>query len=286
MIPAGFDYLRATSVDEALALLQEHGDDAKLLAGGHSLIPAMKLRLSEPTKLIDIGRLEELNYIKEQDGQICIGAGATHRMLETSELVQQKAPLLAQAAAVIGDPQVRNMGTVGGSLAHADPAADYPAGILAAEAEIHVKGPNGARAIAADEYFVDLFLTSLQPDELLTEIRVPALAANTGACYIKFPHPASRFAMVGCAALVTVEGGTCTQVRLGITGAANAAFRDTGVEDALTGQAANAASIEAAAAKAADGAELMSDVFADEEYRGHLTKVYAKRVLLKAAGVG
>lgn len=286
MIPAGFDYLRATSVDQALALLQEHGDDAKLLAGGHSLIPAMKLRLSEPTKLIDIGRLEELNYIKEENGQICIGAGVTHRALETSELIQAKAPLLAQAAGVIGDPQVRNRGTLGGSLAHADPAADYPAGVLASEAQIHVKGPDGARTIAADEYFVDLFLTSLQPDELLTEIRVPTLAANTGSAYIKFPHPASRFAVVGCAALVTVDGGTCSQVRLGVTGAANVAFRDTGVEEVLTGQAANAAAIAAAVANVGDGAELLGDAFADEEYRGHLLKVYAKRALMQAVGLG
>ena len=281
---AAFDYHCPASVDEAIQLLQEHGEDAKLLAGGHSLIPSMKLRLSTPSNLIDIGRLEGLKYIKDAGGALAIGAATTHWEIESSDLTRGKTPLLAQTAALIGDVQVRNAGTIGGSLAHADPAADYPAAILATEAEIQVKGPGGERTIAATDFFIDLFLTGLEPDEIITEVRVPVQAAGAGSCYLKFPQPASRFAVVGCAALVGKDGDTCQDVRVGFTGLANAAFRDAGVEDELKGKRADAASIEAAAAKAADGAELLSDAFAGEDYRRHLAKIYAKRALLQAAG--
>lgn len=267
MIPAAFDYHRPASVDEAISLL---ADDAKLLAGGHSLIPAMKLRLSTPGALIDISKLAELNYIKEDGGAIAIGAATTHHQIESSDLIGAKATALAQAAAVIGDPQVRNKGTIGGSLAHADPAADYPAAILALGAEIKVKGPNGERSIPADEYFIDLFLTALGPDEIITEISVPV--ADKSA-YVKFPHPASRFAVVGCAAAAV--GGA---VKLAFTGVANAAFRDTGVEEALGGNLSED-SIGAASEKAADGAEILTDNFAGEEYRRHLAKVFARKAL-------
>lgn len=267
MIPAAFDYQRPASVDEAIALLK---DDAKVLAGGHSLLPAMKLRLSEPSCVIDISRLSELNYIREDGAGLAIGATTTHYQLESSELVREKAAALAQAAALVGDPQVRNRGTIGGSLAHADPAADYPAVVLALGAEIRVKGPDGARSIAAEEFFIDLFLTALAADELITEIWIPAAAKSA---YAKFPHPASRFAVVGCAAAV-VNGA----VQVGFTGVANAAFRDAGVESALSGGV-NADSLAAAAAAAADGAEVLSDNFADEQYRRHLAKVYARKAL-------
>ena len=267
MIPASFDYHRPASVDEAIGLLS---DDTKLLAGGHSLIPAMKLRLSTPGALIDIGGLKELNYIKEDGGAIAIGAATTHHQIEASDLIGAKATALSQAAAVIGDPQVRNKGTIGGSLAHADPAADYPAAILALGAEIQVKGPDGERSIPADEYFVDLFLTALGPDEIITEIRVPAAEKSS---YAKFPHPASRFAVVGCAA--AASGGA---VKVAFTGVANAAFRDTGVEEALGGNL-SADSIGAASEKAADGAEILSDNFAGEEYRQHLARVFARKAL-------
>ncbi|NKB71863.1 MAG: xanthine dehydrogenase family protein subunit M [Candidatus Latescibacteria bacterium] len=280
---AAFDYHRPASVDEALSLIQQN-EDAKLLAGGHSLLPAMKLRLSTPGALVDIGRLEELQYIRDGGDHIALGAGTTHHAIESSDLMAEKAPLLAQTAAVIGDPQVRNKGTIGGSLAHADPAADYPAAILATEAQIVVRGSDGERVIDAADYFIDLFLTSLGPDEIITEVRVPVQGANTGSCYLKFHNPASRFAVVGVAAQVTVENGTCSRVRIGITGAANAAFRDSGVERALQGQAASADTIAAAAANAAQGQELLGDTFAGEDYRRHLCRVYTGRALTQASG--
>jgi carbon-monoxide dehydrogenase medium subunit len=279
---AAFDYHRANSVDEAIKMLHEHGDDAVLLAGGHSLIPSLKLRLSQPSNLIDIGRLDALRYIEDRGDHLAIGAATTHWEVESSDRTAQKAPLLAQAAGLIGDVQVRNMGTMGGSLAHADPAADYPAALLAAEAEIQVKGPDGERAIAAADFFLDLFLTSLGAGEIITEVRVPAQGAHTGSCYLKFPHPASRFAVVGCAAVVTRDGDRCRNVRLGLTGIANSAFRDQGVEAALEGQVAGAEVFKSAAAGAAAEAELLSDAFAGEDYRRHLARVYARRALQQA----
>ncbi len=281
MIPSSFDYHRPASVDEALGLLKEHGDDAKLLAGGHSLLPAMKLRLSTPGHLIDIGGLGDLNYIKEDGDHLAIGAATTHHQIESSDLVQSKATVLAQAAAVIGDPQVRNVGTIGGSIAHADPAADYPAALLAADATIQVKGADGERSIDAADFFVDLFLTSLQPDEIITEVRLPAQGSGSGSAYLKFPHPASRFAVVGCAVSVSVDGGSCSNVRLAFNGVANAAFRDEAVENALNGQSGDDA-IAAAGDNAADSAEILSDNFAGEDYRKHLAKVFAKRALAQA----
>ena len=281
---SAFNYHRAGSVDEAVALLGQH-DDAALLAGGHSLIPSLKLRLASPGTLVDIGHLAELNYIRAQGGGVAIGAATTHHSIETSAVVAQQAPLLAQAAAVIGDVQVRNMGTIGGSLAHADPAADYPAAILASGAQIVARGPDGERSIDAGDFFVDLFLTSLQPGEIITEIRLPAQPAGAGACYLKFPHPASRFAVVGCAAVVVTVGGAWAEVRVAFTGVANAAFRDGAVERALTGQQATAATIAAAAALAAQDAEVLSDTFAGADYRRHLATVFAGKALRQAAGI-
>ena len=275
MTSSAFNYQRAASVDEAIQLLGQHGDDAQLLAGGHSLLPSMKLRLSSPGTLIDIGHLDELSYIRDDGDTVAIGAATTHHAIETADLIAAKAPLLAQTAAVIGDVQVRNVGTIGGSLAHADPAADYPAAILAAEAQLVT--------IDAGDFFVDLFLTSLQPDEVITEIRIPVQTGNAGACYLKFPHPASRFAVVGCAAVVAASGGTCESVRVAFTGVANAAFRDSAVEEALTGKPDDGDSIAAAAAVAAADAELLSDAFACEDYRRHLAQVFARRALTAAA---
>ena len=284
MSSSAFDYHRAASVEDAVTLLARH-QDAKLLAGGHSLIPSMKLRLAAPGTLIDIGRLAELDYVRERDGVVAIGAAATHHTIAASEVAARQAPLLAQAAAVIGDVQVRNVGTIGGSLAHADPAADYPAAVLAAEAQIVVRGADGERVIDAADFFVDLFLTSLQPDEIITEVRAPAAAAGSGACYLKFPHPASRFAVVGCAAAVNASGGTCADVRVAFTGVANAAFRDSAVEAALAGRPATAEAVAAAAALAAQDAEVLSDAFAGADYRRHLAAVYAGRALRNAAGI-
>ena len=279
---SAFNYHRAASVDDAVALLGQH-EDAALLAGGHSLIPSLKLRLAAPGALVDIGHLEELNYIRQQGSGVAIGAATTHDSVATSSVVAGQAPLLAQAAAVIGDPQVRNMGTIGGSLAHADPAADYPAAILASGAHVVARGPDGERVIEAGNFFLDLFLTALQPGEIITEIRIPAQPAGAGACYVKFPHPASRFAVVGCAAVVAGSGGVCTEARVAFTGVANAAFRDGGVEAALAGQPLNGASIDAAAAAAASGVEPLSDSFAGADYRRHLARVFAGRALRAAA---
>ncbi len=283
MIPSSFEYHRPASLDEAVSLLQEHGEDASLLAGGHSLLPAMKLRLSAPEHLVDISRIDGLREIRSEGGGVVIGAGATHHDVESSAAVAAGAPLLARAAAVIGDVQVRNAGTIGGSLAHADPAADYPAAVLASEGSVEVVGPGGARSIAAADFFVELFATALQPGEIVTAVRVPAPGAGTGVSYLKFPHPASRFAVCGCAAAVTVSGGACSSARVAFNGIASAAFRDAGVESALAGASLDENSVKAAVAGAAEGQELLADSFAGEDYRRQLARVYARRAVLAAA---
>ncbi len=285
MIPAAFDYKRPATVDEAVALLQEFGDDAKILSGGHSLLPTMKLRFNTPAVLIDIGRLESLSYIREQDGMLHIGANTTHRDLETSQDAARCAPALAESAALIGDPQVRNRGTVGGSLAHADPAADYPAPLLVHGAVIKTRGPDGERAIDAEDFFQELYMTALEPEEIITGIRVPVQAGDVHSCYEKFPHPASRFAVVGCAVSVRLDNGTCRDVKVAFNGLANAAFLDEDVASALEGKVANADNVFAAAAHAAQNAEVNGDAFADEDYRRHLAHVFARRALMRALGL-
>jgi len=283
MIPSAFNYQRAGSVDEALSLLQQHGADAKLLAGGHSLLPAMKLRLNMPGTLIDIGRIPELRYVREEGNTIAIGGGATHHDIARSKALQQHLPIMCEAAELIGDVQVRNKGTLGGSLAHADPAADWPAVMLAADATIVVRGPKGERRIAATDFFNGFYMTALADDEILTEIRLPLPPANTGMSYQKFMQPASRFAIVGCAAAVTKKGNSCERVRVAFTGVSEAAFRDERIEAALSGQPAKADHIAKAAGEAAANVSIMSDHFASEEYRQHLARVYAKRALTAAA---
>ena len=282
MIPATFAYQRAGSVDEALRLLGESGD-ARLLAGGHSLLPAMKLRLDRPATVIDISRIDELAAIEAAGGGVRIGAAATHARIAACDVVGAKAPLVAAAAAVIGDVQVRNKGTIGGSVAHADPAADYPAALLASDAVIHVRGAGGSRQIAAADFFVDLYATALEDGEIITAVEVPD-QGGAACSYQKFPHPASRFAVVGAAVSVAMDGGRCTSARVALNGVAVAAFRDAGVEAGIAGTTLDAAAIEAAASKAADGRELLSDLFADEEYRRHLAKVYVRRALTAAIG--
>jgi len=282
MIPAAFDYQRASSVDEAVTLLAESGGDAKILAGGHSLIPTLKLRLARPATVIDIGRIDELKGISEDGDTIVIGALTTHDDVASSDVVQAKAPNLAAAAAAIGDLQVRNWGTIGGALAHADPAADYPAAILADEAEIVVQGPNGSRTVPAAEFFVDIFGTAVQEDELLTAVRIPARVAGTGSVYLKLPNPASGYAVVGCAANVTMDGGKCANAKVAFNGVSGVAFRDAGVEDAITGTSGDEAAIAAAAECAGNGQDCMSDTFASADFRAHLAKVYAKRALAAA----
>jgi len=279
MIPESFDYQRAGSVREALTLLKQHGENAKVLAGGHSLIPTMKLRLANPGTLIDIGGISELKYINDKGDYLAIGAGTTHLMVETSSLVQQKAPALSQAAGQIGDVQVRNRGTIGGVLAHSDPQADYPGVVLALNAAIVAEGSGGERTIEAVDYFTGLWETALGENEILTEVRIPVDSANANSCYLKFPQPASRYPYVGCAVAMDKSGGNCSEVRVGFSGVAESAFRDSGVEDAIRGQALKDETIAAASAKAAEGRTVLSDYFVSEEYRRAMAQVYAKRAL-------
>ena len=282
MYPASFEYHRVATVEEAVGLLTRHKDDAKLLAGGHSLIPMMKLRLAQPKHLVDIGRVQGLAGIREEGGHFVLGALTTHYAVESSAAIKQKCAMLSEAAAVIGDPQVRNYGTVGGSVAHSDPAADWPAVMLALGAEIKAVGPKGARTIKIDDFFKDLFTTALGPDEVLTEIRIPT-GGHGGAAYMKHPHPASRFAVCGVAAAVALDGtGKCTSARVGVTGVGSKAVRAKGVEAALVGKTLDAAAISAAAQKAADGIDINADLQGSVEYKAHLTRVYARRALERA----
>lgn len=280
MIPAAFEYHRPATLDEALTLLREL-PDARVLAGGHSLLPMMKLRLVAPAHVIDLGRLPDLRHITQDGDTVAIGALATHWMVESSQLLKKTVPLLAETAALVGDVQVRNVGTIGGSLAHADPAADYPAAILALEADLVAQGPQGRRSIHAAEFFTGLFATALAPDEILVEIRVP-VPSGTGGAYLKFPHPASGFAVVGVAALVGIARSTFSRVQVGVTGVGPTAYRAAGVERELTGQPANPGAVAAASERAADGIDVNEDIFASAEYRAHLSRVYTKRALMLA----
>jgi aerobic carbon-monoxide dehydrogenase medium subunit len=283
MFPASFEYHRAASVKEALAMLQQFGEEGKILAGGHSLIPLMKLRLAQPGHLVDIGGIRELASIREEGGRVVIGGLVTHRAVEASAVVQAKLAMLSECASLIGDVQVRNRGTIGGSLAHADPAADYPAAVLALEAEIKIEATAGSRAVKADEFFLDLMTTAVMPGELLTEVAFAPVPAGTGFSYLKHRQPASGFAMVGVAALVKLDKqGNCDRVRVGITGLGPKAFRAKAVEGALQGKA-PAQAAGAAAAHAAEGIDALSDLHASAEFRAELARVYTRRALETAA---
>jgi carbon-monoxide dehydrogenase medium subunit len=276
MYPASFDYARPTSIDEAIALLARHGDDAKVLAGGHSLIPAMKLRLARPAVVVDIGRIAGLSYIRESGGRIAIGATTTHAEVASSALLQRICPVLPETAARIGDAQVRNKGTVGGSLVHADPAADYPAPILALEAEIELAGPRGRRTIRAADFFVGLMQTLIAPDEILAEVRVPATGRSVA--YIKTEQKASGFAVAGVAAVIGSD-----EVRIGVTGVAPVPYRATRVEQVLAGRPSPSPdAIAAAAAHAASGVDPLSDIHASAEFRAHLAQVNTRRAIERA----
>lgn len=284
MYPAQFDYLRASSVEEALQLLGEH-EDAKLIAGGHSLIPMMKLRLAQPATVIDIGRIDALKGVSVDGGSVRIGALTTHNAIAASSELAEHAALVAEAAGHIGDNQVRNRGTIGGNIAHADPGSDLPATLLATGATIHLQGPSGARTVASEDFFIDLLMTDLGEDEVVTAIEIPSLAARegkTGSAYLKFEHPASGYAVVGAAAFVTVDdSGQCTGAGLALNGATAAPLDGSAVAAALVGSAPTDEAIDAAASSLVVD-EPMGDLFASEEYRAHLAKVYAKRAL-KAA---
>lgn len=283
MIPESFEYHAPKSLAEASRLVAQFGADGKVLAGGHSLVPLMKLRLASPKYLIDLGRIAELSYVREDGGKIQIGALTTHYKLESSELLKEKCPLLPETAREIGDVQVRNKGTLGGSLAHSDPAGDWPAAILALDAEIQALSARGERWIPAREFFVGLLTTALKPDEILTAVRLPSLPARAGDAYVKLHQPASGFAVVGVAArLVLDEKGSVQQVGVGITGVGPKACRATATEDLLRGKSPSAKRLEEAAGHAADGVEANADLYASAEYRRHLAAVYMRRALEKA----
>jgi carbon-monoxide dehydrogenase medium subunit len=273
MIPSAFDYFRPQTLDEALALLARR-QDAKILAGGHSLIPAMKLRLAQPETIIDLGRLSGLSYIREQDGRIAIGAMTTHGEIEFSALLRDQCPLLTEVAAQIGDAQVRNKGTLGGSLVHADPAADWPAAILALDAELEIAGSNGRRTVKSAEFFVDMMQTSLLPGEILCEIRVPPTPRSVA--YVKFAQKASGFAIAGVAAVVNKARKTLS---VGITGVAAKPYRASAVENALRGASLTPPAIDRAADRAAEGVDPLNDIHASAEFRAHLARVNTRRAL-------
>jgi aerobic carbon-monoxide dehydrogenase medium subunit len=280
MIPQTFEYTAPKTLDEAVALA---GNGAKVLAGGMSLIPMMKLRLAAPEHLVDLGRIKDLNYIREEGGTLHIGATTTHYLVESSPLVRAKCPLLSAAAAAIGDVQVRNMGTIGGSVAHADPAADYPAALQALEAKIVIRGAKGERTVSAADFFIDSFTTALESGEIIREIVVPMEDAGTGTSYQKMAQPASGFAIVGVAARVRRSGSKVTLARIGVTGLSNIGYRATAAEKALEGTAGSAEDIAKAAALVAEGADANSDLHASADYRKHLTAVYAARAVTAAS---
>jgi len=282
MYPASFEYHRAESVDDAVSLLAQYADDGKLIAGGHSLLPVMKLRFAQPAHLIDIRRVPELAGIREEAGALRIGATTTHAAVASSDVIRRHAPMLAEAAAQIGDAQVRNMGTIGGSLAHADPAADLPAVMLALGAELRTAGRGGARTIQADEFFTGMFSSALEPHEVLVEVRIPAAPAQSGGAYEKYADPASGYALVGVAASVTLgASGVVERARIAITGLAVHAVRLEGVEQALTGKRPTPEEIETASRRAVERLELR-DAGSDGEYKTHLAAVYTRRALTRA----
>src|SRR2546421_5341498 len=283
-VPAAFDYHPATTVDEAIALLKQYGDEAKVLAGGHSLIPAMKLRLNQPGHLIDIGRVQGLSYVREEGNEVAVGAMTTYTTLARSDVLRKYFALMTDAASVIADQQVRNRGTIGGSIAHADPAGDMPAVVLALKANIVAQGPNGKRTIKADDFFVGTFETALQPDEILTEIRFAVPPARTGSAYMKLENKASHYAVAGCAAVVTLDtDGTCTSASVVITGASVKAHRASGVESVLVGKKLDEPTVAGAATHAAEGIELVEDIHGSKSYRSQMAVVMARRAILRAA---
>jgi carbon-monoxide dehydrogenase medium subunit len=282
MYPADFDYHRARSIKEAQQMLAAN-PGAKLLAGGHSLLPLMKLRLASPPAVIDIGRVAELRGISTSGNTLRIGALTTHAELAASADIRRRAAALAEAAAVVGDPAVRNRGTIGGNVAHADPASDLPTVLVALGAQMLVVGPGGERSIDAQQFFTGIMATALQDDEILAAVIVPAAAPGQGSAYVKFSHPASRYAVVGAAAAVTVEGGTCKAVAVAIGGLVPAARRAPSVERSLTGQQPSDSALASAAAQVAhDLDEVNGDLFASADYRRAVAPVYVKRALSAA----
>jgi len=273
VIPQTFEYSAPVTLQETLDLLE--GGDRKVLAGGMSLIPLMKLRLASPEELVDLGRVPGLNRIEERNGEICIGAMATHHDIEMSPLIRSRCPLLAETASHIGDVQVRNVGTLGGSIAHADPAADYPAALVALEADVRLASARADRVVKAEDFFVDAFTTALEPGELVVEIHVPVEGQAEGYRYEKVAHPASGFAVVGVAARIRRQGERIAMARVGVTGLSGRAFRAHNVEDLLE----NGSGIGKAVTMLGEGEEPNSDLYASRDYRLHLARVHAARAL-------
>lgn len=280
MYPPKFDYHRANSVSEAVSLLSQNGE-AKVIAGGHSLLPVMKLRLSDPGVLVDIGRIPELKGITETGQGFRIGALTPHAAVAADNRLPH---VLTDAAGLIGDPQVRNRGTVGGNLAHADPASDLPAVFTALGATFNLEGPNGQRQVSAEEFFIDLFMTDLQQDEILTSVDVPAQGAGTVSAYAKLSNAATRYALLGAAVVLTMDGGTCSSARVAVGSLTPKPVRLPSVEAALVGSSADEQSLAAAAANAGNdlGDNLIGDIHASAEYRRKIAPVYVKRALMKA----
>lgn len=278
MYPAACDYYRASSLEEAVRLLGEH-PEARLLAGGHSLIPMMKLRLAQPAALIDIGRLAELGGIQATDDGVRIGALVTHAELAGSDTLRRACPVLAEAAARIADPQVRNKGTLGGNIAHADPGSDLPAVLVALDATVHLHGPDGARSVAARQFFTSLLTTSMLPGEVLVSVEAAALGAEAGSAYVKVEHPASGYAVCGAAAVVRMAGGTVIAASLAFNGVTATPHLASAVTDALAGGDGSDGAVDQAVDDHLAISEPMGDLHASGEYRTHLAAVYGKRAL-------
>jgi aerobic carbon-monoxide dehydrogenase medium subunit len=281
MFPAKFEYAAPSSLQEAVGLLAD--PEAKVLAGGHSLLPLMKLRLAQPKLLVDIGRIPGLSYVRSEDGQLAIGAMTTYREIQLSDVVQRAAPVLAEAAHEVGDPQVRAKGTLAGALAHADPAGDLPAVVLALGGSVRAVGPSSERDIDLDGFFVDMLTTALQEQEIIREVRLRAQPPGAGAAYQKFDQPASHYALTGICAVITLNNGSIASARIGVTGVGPKAYRPTAVEQALLGQPAQEEAVKAAVQTVADGIDVQGDIHASPEYRAHLARVLTRRAVLQAA---
>ena len=282
MIPGSFEYFAPRSLSDAVKFLAAHRDDVKILSGGQSLLPLMKMRLSKPAFVVDIGRIPDLDTIIEEGNNLIIGALVTHAQIEDSELLQKKCPLLPQTATTIADVQVRNRGTLGGSIAHADPAGDWPAAVLALDAEIKCFGPNGERWVKCDEFFLGLLMSVLEPDELVTAIKVP-VTDNDKTAYLKAAPRSSGFAVVGVAVRIGLDAsGGCSRAAIGITGVTDKAYRPERAEQMLTGNKLDATTIEAAATESTRNIEVIEDINGSTEYRKHLTEVYVARAIRQA----
>lgn len=282
MIPAAFDYASPSSLDEVISLLRQYQDDAKVLAGGHSLLPLMKLRLAAPGMLVDLGRVPDLAYIRDRGDYVAIGAMTTLHSMESSDLLRQRLPLVADTAGLVGDMQVRNRGTIGGNLAHADPASDFPSVITALGGKIVARGPDRDRIIDAQDFFQDIWTSALQPSEVLTEIRVPYAQGEPAQAYEKFRQRSQDWAIVGVAVNITRSNGSVGNASVVLANVGTTPVRATAVEDALRGQEANAASVRVAAERASEGLNPSAELRADPDYKRHLARVLTRRALERA----